>query len=145
MQASQLADSLVARSEYVKKLRPELPPEAFEPATSRLLVIPATATTICYTWDTCVPCNTLNNTNERIDLPMTIAPNPFSSKAIVTFHQPVLDGQAQLTSLTGQLVRTYNVSGTQLTIQKDELAPGIYFFNVVTEAGVSAAQKLIVQ
>lgn len=46
MQASQLADQLVVRSEYVKKLRPELPPEMFEPATSRLLVIPAALTVI---------------------------------------------------------------------------------------------------
>jgi fatty acid desaturase len=33
--------SLVPQSTYVRELRPELPPEAFEPATSRLALVPA--------------------------------------------------------------------------------------------------------
>jgi hypothetical protein len=126
---------------------------AFGPCTTntnpsdinRALVIPATATTICYTYNSCEACGAPNSTNEIVEIPMTIAPNPFSSKAIVTFNTPIVNGEARLTSLTGQMVRNYQVDGTQLTILKNELVPGIYFLNVVTENGISAAQKLIVQ
>ncbi len=115
------------------------------PDYNRLLVIPDAATTFCYTYNTCLGCNLPNSTRDLVELPMTIAPNPFSSKAIVTFHTPLAGAEARLTSMTGQLVRTYQVDGTQLTIEKDALTPGMYFFNVVTENGVSAAQKLVIQ
>jgi len=111
---------------------------------NRLLVIPAADETNCYNWDSCLPCNTPNNATERIDLPMVISPNPFSIEALVIFRQPV-EGQARLTNATGQLLKTYNVAGTQLIIRKDNLLPGIYFFSVVTADGTSTAKKLIIQ
>ncbi len=112
---------------------------------NRALVIPEAATTFCYTYNTCEACNLPNSTSDLVHLPMTIAPNPFSSKAIVTFHTPLTNAEARLTTMTGQLVRTYNVNGSQLTIEKNSLSPGMYFFNVVTENGTSAAQKLIIE
>ncbi|MBK9017483.1 MAG: T9SS type A sorting domain-containing protein [Saprospiraceae bacterium] len=115
------------------------------PDYNRLLVIPDAATTFCYTYNTCLGCNLPNSTRDLVELPMTIAPNPFSSKAIVNFNAPVDGAEARLTTMTGQLVRTYKLSGSQLTIEKDALLPGMYFFTVVTEMGTSAAEKLIVQ
>ncbi len=112
---------------------------------NRTLEIPATDLSFCYTYNTCVECNLPNATTERLDLPMTIAPNPFSNQTLVTFHTPIVDAEARLTTVTGKLVRTYQVSGQQLKIERDALLPGIYFLNVVTEDGVSAAEKLIVQ
>lgn len=121
-------------------------PNAGAPDYNRIFTIPdAAATTACFTYNTCEACGTVNSTREIVEVPMTIAPNPFSSKAVVTFNSPVENAQARLTSLTGQLVRSYRVEGTQLTINKGDLLPGIYFFNVVTENGVSAAEKLVVE
>ena len=112
---------------------------------NRLLVIPSSNQTLCYTWETCLGCNLVGTNEKYLDVPMTIAPNPFSSRTVVTFHQPIVDGQVRLTALTGQLIRTYRVNGPQLVIENDGLASGVYFINVVTEAGISAAQKLIVE
>lgn len=111
---------------------------------NRLLVIPSADETLCFTWETCLGCN-VTGTNELIDIPMTVAPNPFSNRTVVTFNKSIVDGQVRLTSLTGQLVRTYRVNAPQLIIEKDGLTPGIYFLNVVTESGTSVAQKLIVE
>jgi hypothetical protein len=76
---------------------------------------------------------------------MTIAPNPFSQQTVVNFNSTILDGQVRLTNLAGQVMRVYAVSGPQLIIDKGDLAPGMYFLNVVTEEGTSAAQKLVVE
>jgi hypothetical protein len=111
---------------------------------NRIFTIPSANETVCYTWDTCLGCNVVS-TKELIELPMTIAPNPFSNRTVVSFNQAIVDGQVRLTSLTGQLVRTYKVNAPQLIIEKDGMTPGIYFLNVVTENGTSVAQKLIVQ
>ena len=112
---------------------------------NRLLVIPSANETLCYTWETCLGCN-VSNTNEKfVEIPMTVAPNPFSNRTVVTFHNGIVDGKLRLSALTGQVVRTYTVNGTQVIIEKDDLTPGIYFINVVTEAGTSVAEKLIVE
>jgi hypothetical protein len=113
---------------------------------NRLFVIPTEDAEICFTWETCVACNELVSTREQlINIPMTIAPNPFSQEAIVTFGTPLVDADAKLTTLTGQVARTFTVTGTQLIIEKENLNPGVYFFTVVTDEGISTAQKLIVQ
>ena len=111
---------------------------------NRIFTIPSADATVCFTWETCLGCNVVG-TNELIELPMTLAPNPFSNKTVVTFNKSIVDGQVRLTSLTGQLVRTYRVNSPQLIIEKNGLTPGIYFLNVVTDAGTSVAQKLIVE
>ncbi|TAK39535.1 MAG: T9SS type A sorting domain-containing protein [Saprospiraceae bacterium] len=111
---------------------------------NRLLVIPAVDTDLCYTWETCLGCNVVA-THEFIEIPMTIAPNPFSEQTVVSFNSAILDGQVRLTNLAGQVMRVYAVNGPQLIIAKGDLAPGMYFLNVVTEDGTSAAQKLVVE
>lgn len=112
---------------------------------NRLAVLPATNTTLCYTWDACIGCNVVDTKEQFVEIPMTVAPNPFSNRAVVTFHNGIVEGQLKLSSLTGQLVRTYKVNGTQVIIEKNDLAPGIYFLNVVTGQGTSVAEKLIVE
>jgi len=111
---------------------------------NRLLVIPSEDTDLCFTWETCFGCNVVA-THEFIDIPMTIAPNPFSEQTVVSFNSAILDGTVSLTNLAGQVIRVYTVNGPQLIIAKGDLAPGMYFLNVVTEDGMSAAQKLVVE
>lgn len=113
---------------------------------NRILEVPETATVldpVCFR--NCVDCDLVDTRETLIDVDMSIAPNPFSQEAIVTFGLPLNDADATLTTLTGQVARTYVVTGTQLIIEKDELKPGVYFFTVTTDEGVSRAEKLIVQ
>ena len=112
---------------------------------NRLLVIPSSNQTVCYTWDSCLGCNVSDTKDRQINIPMTVAPNPFSNRTVVTFHNGIVDGKLKLSALTGQVIRTYQVNGTQVIIEKNDLTPGIYFINVVTEAGTSVAEKLIVE
>lgn len=111
---------------------------------NRLLIIPSEDTDLCFTWDACVGCNE-TATHEFIEIPMTIAPNPFSNQTVVSFNSAILNGQVRLTNLAGQVMKVYAVDGPQLVIDRDNLAPGMYFLNVVTENGMSAAQKLVVE
>lgn len=112
---------------------------------NRLLVIPSTNQTYCFTWDTCVPCNSPNGTSDEIELAMSIAPNPFSTRTVVSFGETLSHAKGRLTTMTGQLIRSYAIDGSQLTLDKGDLLPGMYFFQVVTANGVSTAKKLVVE
>lgn len=112
---------------------------------NRLLVIPAASTTICYKWNSCVTCGASSTREKLVTLDMTVAPNPFSNAALVTFPKDMTGASAVISSLTGQTVRTYNLGGTTLEIEKDALQPGIYFLTVVLEEGHTVARKLVVQ
>ncbi len=112
---------------------------------NRLLVIPSSNEAICFTWESCLGCNVSGTEEAQSDVAMTVAPNPFSNRAVVTFKNSVLNGKLTLSSVTGQVLRTYQVNGAQVVIEKDNLAPGVYFINVITESGISTAERLIVE
>ncbi len=112
---------------------------------NRLLVIPQEDVTLCYMWEGCADCNTTDVREAFIDMPMTIAPNPFSNRTVVTFHTEIANAEVRLTNAMGQLVDTYRVNGPQLVIDRNGLTSGMYFLHVVTTEGVSAAHKLIVE
>ena len=112
---------------------------------NRLLVIPAENTTLCFTWETCNGCNVSSTQESLLDFGMKVAPNPFNHQTVIRFGQSLDQAQVRLTSMTGQLVRSYVVTGDQMTIAKDGLQAGVYFLNVWTKDGVSAAEKLVVK
>jgi len=111
---------------------------------NRLLVIPSSDATVCFTWESCLGCNVVGVEDQLVEVPMTVAPNPFSNRTVVTFHTEV-NGQVRLTNAVGQLVKSYRVNGEQLVIERDGMTPGIYFLNVITKEGTSVAQKLVVE
>lgn len=112
---------------------------------NRLLVIPSADQTVCFTWETCLGCNVSSTQDRQLSIPMTVAPNPFSNRTVVSFHNGIVNGKLRLSSLTGQVIRTYQVNGTQVVIEKEGLTPGLYFINVVTQNGTSVAEKLIIE
>jgi len=77
----------------------------------------------------------------------SVTPNPFRSEALVSWNNPKnATYQAQLFNLTGQVVRRYqNVQGESLRIEKRELLPGLYFLQMIDEAGNAGTVKLLVQ
>jgi hypothetical protein len=112
---------------------------------NRLLVIPGENTTLCYYFDECNVCGSTNTNETAAGNRVKIVPNPMSSTALVTFPKAMDRAVATLSSATGQLVRSYTFSGTNLEIEKDGLQPGLYFLTIPSEAGRMAALKLVVQ
>ena len=76
-----------------------------------------------------------------------VAPNPFQNQALVTWNNNENKTfQARLLNMNGQVVRRYsNVEGESLLIEKEDLLPGIYFFNIISEGGDFGTLKLLLQ
>ena len=91
-------------------------------------------------------CATASLPRELKQLSLRVAPNPMSSQAVVSFRN--LNNEAfrvELISTNGQVVRSYpEVRGNKLSIEKAELANGLYFVNFVNEAGQRASTTLMI-
>ncbi len=85
--------------------------------------------------------------NITISNQFKVTPNPFRSETLITWNNTSnAIFQAQLINLTGQVVRRYqNIRGEFLLIEKEGLLPGIYFLNMVDEAGNFGTVKLLLQ
>ncbi len=57
----------------------------------------------------------------------TITPNPFSLQTVISFNKEKKNETLVIRNVLGKVVRTYTVNGRELTIERGELASGIYF------------------
>ncbi len=102
-----------------------------------------------YIYNTCdVSENGITNTNEITTIEdVKITPNPASDIAVVTFSNiNNAEHIVTLTSMTGQIVKNYNgVTGSNLEIDTNNLAAGMYFVTFQNELGEVGSEKLIVR
>ena len=78
-------------------------------------------------------------------LQMEIYPNPFTAQTLLSFNNEVDHATVNIVDVFGKKVRTIQFSGTQLTIEKGELAAGIYFISVKNSDDLIAVKKIIIQ
>jgi len=78
---------------------------------------------------------------------VNVAPNPFRDQTLVTWHNPTHEiYQAQLLSLTGQVVRRYpDLRGESLLMKREGLAPGLYFLRLTSKVGQVKNVKLLIR
>jgi hypothetical protein len=74
-----------------------------------------------------------------------IYPNPFTSYATFAFDNGVNNATITLYDMTGKEVKTLDFSGKEVQVQRDGLASGIYFYNVVAGDQQIKSGKLIIQ
>ena len=62
---------------------------------------------------------------------MEIFPNPFMDQTTIQFSENFVNGKLILFNAQGQLIREINsISGNQITLNRDGLAPGLYFIRL---------------
>ncbi len=90
---------------------------------------------------------TVSTKNLAITNNFKVVPNPFQNQTLVTWNNTDhTTFQGQLLNVTGQVVRSYsNIKGESLLIEKEDLLPGIYFLNLIDEAGNLGTVKLLLQ
>ncbi|MFL5763212.1 MAG: T9SS type A sorting domain-containing protein [Bacteroidia bacterium] len=87
-----------------------------------------------------------SSVNEIVnDNAMTIAPNPFSSQATITFSREQAKTNIIITDVLGRTVNSAIVSGKQYTIDKGEMKPGIYFVKTIDARNNVCTGKIIVR
>ena len=69
-----------------------------------------------------------------------ISPNPFTSQTIISFDREKRNETLVIRNVLGKVVRTYTVNGRELTIERGELASGIYF---ITTGNVN--RKIVIE
>ncbi len=75
-------------------------------------------------------------------------PNPSKDEVKITFTLPegVSRGELQLFATDGKRIRTYQVDNRFgfIMLDNSQLAPGMYYYNIVVNGQISATQKLLV-
>ena len=82
-----------------------------------------------------------NNNNTAI----TIAPNPFNSQAIITFNQKFDNATLKIVDLLGREVKSIHVTGNNAIIEKENIPVGVYFVQIITDKGIEAIEKIVIQ
>jgi hypothetical protein len=72
-----------------------------------------------------------------------IYPNPASGQVTVDLHDRYEGATVSLRNMLGQVLTTRTATGTQLTLDINAYADGIYFVEV-SKGGVSATRKLVI-
>jgi len=79
---------------------------------------------------------------EGIDI--KIYPNPFSSSTTLITNTILNNANLVIYNILGQELKTLkNISGTQITINRGNLADGLYFYTLTQDNRILATGKLI--
>lgn len=81
-------------------------------------------------------------------LQTTIYPNPFTTSATIEINSPLEWGKGCVFILydtQGRQVRQLSIVNSQLTIQRDNLPSGVYFYSVVSDGKTLSTGKIIAQ
>ncbi len=109
---------------------------------NRLLKIPTANTTVCFKWNTCAACTSVNTQDLALDADVTVSPNPATESMLLTIANEGVYN-VDVTTVTGQIVHSLqNVSG-QAIIERNNLANGMYFLVIRNAAGKFQTQKVI--
>lgn len=78
-------------------------------------------------------------------LSVNIFPNPFSSHSSIAFSDELKDASFIIYDVVGKQIRTIDFSGKQLSIKRENLKSGIYFYQIVSDNKSVSFGKLMVE
>ncbi len=82
---------------------------------------------------------------DLINATLDVYPNPASESIRVAYESLNGDVAVSITDLAGKVVLTQSGTHTGTSIDVSTLAPGLYILSVVTENGIAATRRIIVQ
>ena len=74
-----------------------------------------------------------------------VSPNPFGSHATLHINKPVKDMELSIMNTLGQVVRQMPITGAATAIERNELAPGLYFYKVQSPEGIVTGGKFVIE
>ncbi len=84
--------------------------------------------------------------DEYKDLNFSITPNPINQEATIVINVSLLQStQLNIYSISGEKVRTVSIDSENTTFNRDSLADGMYFAQLVSEGKVIATEKMIIK
>ncbi|HTL81712.1 MAG TPA: T9SS type A sorting domain-containing protein [Bacteroidia bacterium] len=81
------------------------------------------------------------------NISVTVYPNPFHDEATLYISSPgnLHDATLLITDVLGNIVRTQSITGNETRIGKEELSPGLYFYEVVSANEILANGKIMIR
>ena len=92
--------------------------------------------TIYYSWFPGTSCNLNVGLQDDIIFTReaTVFPNPFSETATITWSVAISKGELIIYTPGGKIARrNSNINGTSVSVEKENLSPGMYFFDIKDE------------
>lgn len=75
-----------------------------------------------------------------------VYPNPFSSQTILSAGKELQNATLTITNAVGQVVKKMeNLYGNQITIERENLASGVYYLNVSENGELQITKKIVVK
>ena len=97
--------------------------------------------------NTCIHSGkTTTNINENNDNNIiSVYPNPFSTSTNITTTTSLKNANLVIYDIFGQIIRCKkNISGHQITIERDNLSSGLYFVQLTEDNKIIATEKLVI-
>ena len=113
---------------------------------NRVVTISSDTVLPAYFFNSCEISATTGIRAAALEVNFRVAPNPFSEQAVISFANPRHEQfEVAIVNLTGQVMRRYSeVSGSELIVERGDLAQGIYLATFTNEAGQRAATRLMI-
>lgn len=77
---------------------------------------------------------------------INVAPNPFTSSTVITFSSDVTNATLKVVDVLGREVKSVQVSGKSVVLEKGELTSGVYSVKLISQQKtIIATKKVVVQ
>ncbi len=90
--------------------------------------------------------NKVNDIKGKTNLELVAIPNPFTKSTKIKLPEHLINQSLKCTILgtEGKRIQSFQFSGSEIVIQKNDLRPGVYIVNISTEVGIRAYCKIVV-
>jgi photosystem II stability/assembly factor-like uncharacterized protein len=88
---------------------------------------------------------TADNNKIQTQSSINIFPNPFSSQITIRFPQLQENTKIVLMDLKGNILKSINFSGIELTMEKEELTKGLYYLQIISQINEVICQKILLE
>ena len=75
----------------------------------------------------------------------SIFPNPFTSQTTVSFTEEQKNTTIKITDAVGKEIKIFDFSGRQLTIEKGNMQPGVYFLQIINSNKKCSFKKMVIR
>ncbi|NVO03231.1 MAG: M6 family metalloprotease domain-containing protein [Bacteroidetes bacterium] len=98
-------------------------------------------------WQATISCVGITEVAEtNTDNQFLLYPNPFNNYCTLVSSLPLKNANISIYDILGKEVRHYeNLSGKEITIQKEDLKSGMYFFKIADKSGFVGNGKMVVE
>lgn len=88
----------------------------------------------------------VNDIKGKTNLELIAIPNPFTKSTKIKLPEHLINQSLKCIILgtEGKLLNAFQFSGSEIVIQKNDLRPGVYIVNIISEVGIRAYCKIVV-